>query len=119
MLRAGTNHSSREVLLDDLVHKVSALSSAARHPEAIEVCQQQLRQNGPSPQVYHLLGMVFQAAGMYDEAKQALERAVYLDPQHEESLLSLALLARRRGEDQIADRFEHRSQRAHDRRQPT
>jgi chemotaxis protein methyltransferase WspC len=102
-----------------LARRVSALSSAARHPEAIEICEQQLRQNGPNPEVYHLLGMVFQAAGMYDEAKQAFERAVYLDPQHDDSLLSLALLARRRGDVQIADRFEQRSQRAHDRRQPT
>ena len=117
--RVGSNSASREALFDELARRVSELSSAARHPEAIEDCQQQLRQNGPSPQVYHLLGMVFQAAGMYDEAKQALERAVYLDPQHDDSLLSLALLAHRRGEDQIADRFEQRSQRAHDRRQPT
>ena len=107
----------QENLSDDLARRVSELSSAARHPEAIEVCQQQLLQQGPSPDVYHMLGMVFHAAGSYDEAKQALERAVYLDPHHEEALLALSLLARRRGDVQIADRFEQRSQRAHDRRQ--
>ena len=117
--RVGSNSASREALLDELARRVRRYPVRRRHPEAIEICQQQLRQNGPNPEVYHLLGMVFQAAGMYDEAKHALERAVYLDPQHEESLLSLALLARRRGEVQIADRFEQRSQRAHDRRQPT
>jgi chemotaxis protein methyltransferase WspC len=117
--RVSSSSASREACFDELARRVSAISSAARHPEAIEICEQHLRQNGPNPEVYHLLGMVFQAAGMYDEAKHALERAIYLDPQHEESLLSLALLARRRGEDQIAVRFEQRSQRAHDRRQPT
>ena len=101
---------------DELLRRVSELSNASRHPEAIEVCEQQLRQDGPSPQVYHLLGMVLQAAGLHEEAAQALERAVYLDPHHEEALLALALLARRRGDVQVADRFEQRSQRAHDRR---
>jgi chemotaxis protein methyltransferase WspC len=109
--------SWQDSLSDELAHRVSRLSSEARHPEAIEACQKQLLQQGPSPRVYHILGMVFHAAGSYDEAEQAFERAVYLDPDHEEALLALSLLARRRGAVQIADRFEQRSQRAHDRRQ--
>jgi chemotaxis protein methyltransferase WspC len=104
---------------DQLARRVSALSGATRFPEAIEICEQQLRQHGPSPQVYFLLGMVFQAAGSYDQAGSALERAVYLDPHHEDALLALALLARRRGDVQTAERFEQRSQRAHDRRRRT
>ncbi len=104
---------------DELARKVSEFSSAARHREAIELCEQQLRQNGPSARVYHLLGMVYQAAGMHEQAEQALERAVYLDPDHEEALLALALLARRRGDLQIAERIEQRSQRARERRERT
>ena len=108
--------TANAALPNELARQVSKLSSEARHREAIEVCQQLLKK-GPSPQVYHILGMVFHAAGSYDEAEQALERAVYLDPHHEDALLALALLARRRGDAQLANRFEQRSQRAHDRRQ--
>ena len=114
--RSSPSPTANAALPDELNRRISQLSSEARHREAIEVCQQ-LLQKGPSSQVYHILGMVFHAAGSYDEAEQALERAVYLDPHHEEALLALALLARRRGDAQLANRFEQRSQRAHDRRQ--
>ena len=106
---------SQSEVNEELLRRASELSHASRHSEAIEACRQQLRQKGPSPQVYHLLGMVLQAAGLYAEATQALERATYLDPNHEEALLALALLARRRGDSQVADRLEQRSRRSHDR----
>lgn len=107
--------TSQSAVCDELLRRASELSHASRHAEAIEACRQQLRQSGPSSQAYHLLGMVLQAAGLYAEAADALERAIYLDPHHEEALLSLALLARRRGDLQVAERLEQRSRRAHDR----
>jgi len=114
--RVNPESTSQQTMDDDWVRSVTELSNASRYLEAIEACEQQLRQTGPSPQIYHLLGMVLQAAGLPERAAQALERAVYLDPHHEEALLALALLARRRGDVQIADRFQQRSQRAHQRR---
>ena len=114
--RVNPESTSQQTMDDDWVRSVTELSNASRYLEAIEACEQQLRQTGPSPQIYHLLGMVLQAAGLPVRAAQALERAVYLDPHHEEALLALALLARRRGDVQIADRFQQRSQRAHQRR---
>ncbi len=116
LLHIGPSAASHELMRDELLDKVSDLSNASRHPEAIEACKQRLLQEGPSPQGYYLLGMVLQAAGLHEEAAQALERVIYLDPQHDEALLALSLLARRRGDVQIAKRFEQRSQRAHDRR---
>jgi len=114
--RVGISSTSAEPVMDEWVQKVSELANLSRHSEAIAVCEQQLQTKGPSPQLYHMLGMVCQAAGLLEKAEQALERAVYLDPNHEEALLALALLARRRGAVQVADRLEQRSQRAHDRR---
>jgi tetratricopeptide (TPR) repeat protein len=116
LLHIGPSAASHELMRDELLDKVSDLSNASRHPEAIEACKQRLLQEGPSPQGYYLLGMVLQAAGLHEDAAQALERVIYLDPQHDEALLALSLLARRRGDVQIAKRFEQRSQRAHDRR---
>ena len=114
-LHVASLQASQAVMRDELLRRVSELSNASRHPEAIEACKQQLQQEGPSPRGYHLLGMVLQAAGLHEEAAQALERAIYLDPHHEEALLALSLLARRRGDGRVADRFEQRSQRAHHR----
>jgi chemotaxis protein methyltransferase WspC len=116
LLHVGPSAPSRELKRDELLQKVSDLSNASRHSEAIEACKQRLLQEGPSPQGYYLLGMVLQAAGLHEEAAQALERVIYLDPQHDEALLALSLLARRRGDVEVAKRFEQRSQRAHDRR---
>lgn len=100
---------------DEAVRRASEFSNASQFPEAIEICEQQIRQSGPSAQVYHMLGMVLQASGLHEKAAAALERAVYLDPHHEDALLALALLARRRGDESVADRFQQRSLRAHDR----
>ena len=116
LMHVGPTAMSPELMRDEMLQQVSDLSNASRHPEAIEACKQRLLQEGPSPQGYYLLGMVLQAAGFHEEAAQALERVIYLDPQHDEALLALSLLARRRGDLEVAKRFEQRSQRAHDRR---
>jgi chemotaxis protein methyltransferase WspC len=47
---------------------------------------------------YFLLGMIAQAAGARDPAEAHYLKAIYLDPQHDEALLALALLARRKGD---------------------
>ena len=55
--------------------------------------------------------MIQQAAGDDERARQALERAVYLNSNHEDALLSLALLARRRGDEVGARRYQQRATR--------
>lgn len=99
-----------------LLQRAADLANEARYTDSMALCEQHLKRFGPTSTAYHMLGMIQQAAGHYDQAAQALERAVYLDRDHEESLLALALLARRRGDITAADRFQERARRAHERR---
>ena len=60
--------------------------------EAAEFCRSHLREFGPSARAYYLLGLVQDADGKRSEAAAAYRRALYLDPNHDETLVHLALL---------------------------
>jgi chemotaxis protein methyltransferase WspC len=62
--------------------------------------------------------MIAQARGEEAAAGQWLGKAVFLDPDHEESLLALALLARKRGDREAEARFRRRAARAHKKATP-
>ena len=55
------------------------------------------------------MGMICQAAGDRRRAEDCLHKTVYLDPNHAEALLALALLAERRGDRDAAARFRRRA----------
>jgi len=60
--------------------------------EAIKHCEDHLRHEGPSAQAYYLLGLIEDAKGKSAEAKDAYRKALYLNPNHYEALVHLALL---------------------------
>ena len=55
--------------------------------------------------------MIRQAAGDRDRAEASFLKAVYLDAQHDEALLALALLARRRGDVAAESAYRRRAER--------
>ena len=55
-----------------------------------------------------MLAILHQTAGDFKTSEKLLEKAVYLEPRHEGALLSLALIAKRRG-DTAAERRYRRS----------
>jgi chemotaxis protein methyltransferase WspC len=57
-----------------------------------------IRDGGANARAYFLLGMIAQAAGDRQRAEAHYLKAIYLDAQHDEALLALALLARRKGD---------------------
>jgi chemotaxis protein methyltransferase WspC len=63
--------------------------------------------------MYHLLGSIQLSRGRLAEAREALRRAIYLDPNHEESLLQLAIVYQRLGDQRHAARYRRRAARAH------
>jgi chemotaxis protein methyltransferase WspC len=101
----------------DLLEQAKSLANQRRYAEAIEACALHIKRHGPSAQVYQFLGTIHQAEGRLDEARKAFERAIYLDPQSEESLLAMALVARQQGDRAGYDRFERRARRASERRE--
>jgi chemotaxis protein methyltransferase WspC len=72
----------------DQGHLAEAATSTERH----------IRDNGPSSGAFCLLGLIRDAAGNGFDAAQFYRKALYLDPNHKESLLHLALLLKRNGD---------------------
>jgi chemotaxis protein methyltransferase WspC len=83
--------------------------------EAATLCETYLQDNGPSAQAYYLLGLVRDAAGNKAQADEYLRKALYLDPNHYEALVQLAVLAEQQSDLQGAQQLRQRAQRVRDR----
>jgi chemotaxis protein methyltransferase WspC len=77
--------------------------------EALLICHRYLSLYGGNARVYFLMGMLQVAARRDEEATRYFQKAVYLDPNHYDGLVNLALLAARRGQTQEAERFWKRA----------
>lgn len=87
------------------------LANAGKLKEAAELCEWHLRHEGPSAQAYYLLGLVFDAGGD-PQAADYYRKALYLEPDHYETLWHMALLMEKNGEDGEARAFKRRAERA-------
>ena len=95
-----------------LLERASDLANGHRYEEAIELCQHSIREVGPTAPAYFLLGIVLQAADDESAAEACFHKSVYLDGQHDEALLALALIAKRRGDHPAAAGYHRRATRA-------
>jgi chemotaxis protein methyltransferase WspC len=94
-----------------LLSQASELANQGRYTEAISLCEQHAREKGPTAPAYSLMGVICQASGDRGRAEDCFRKAVYLDPNHDEALLALALLAEYRGDGQAAAGFRRRAER--------
>jgi chemotaxis protein methyltransferase WspC len=101
--------------LDDAFH----CADQGHLVEAAALCESHLQDNGPSAQAYYLLGLVRDAAGNKTQAEEYLRKALYLDPNHYEALVQLAVLAEQQSDLQAAQKFRQRAQRVRDRLKST
>jgi chemotaxis protein methyltransferase WspC len=85
-----------------------ALANQGALAEARTLVEEAL--SSPSADAFHLLGMICQEEGRFDEAERCLTRAIYLDSEHYASLVNMALLRERRG-DPSAAQFRARASR--------
>lgn len=92
------------------------LADQGRLTEAAALCEALLRDSGPSADAYYLLGLVHGAGRDPDSARDCFGKAVYLQPDHYEALVNLALLADQRGEPHDARRWRQRAERVAGRR---
>ncbi len=72
-------------------------ANAGKLDLALAECQKQLETTGPSAELYSLWGTVHQALGDESEARRCFDKALYLQPDHQESLLQLMLICERDG----------------------
>ncbi len=76
--------------------------------EAQTICEAYLKTRGPSARALFLLGVIHNAAGRYQKAAQMLRKVLYLEPDHLEALVLLALQAERSGNLADARAFRRR-----------
>jgi chemotaxis protein methyltransferase WspC len=76
--------------------------------KATEICEEYLDQCGPSAHAFFLLGIIRDAANDTDLAEKLFRKALYLDPNHEESLFFLSLLAEKSGDETEAKNLKLR-----------
>jgi chemotaxis protein methyltransferase WspC len=86
------------------------LADTGRLNEAAAICEAHLRHNRCSAAAYYLLGLVRDAGGDATAA-DCYRKALYLEPNHYETLMQMALLAQRNGELAAARNYRRRAQR--------
>jgi len=94
------------------------LANRGRFAEAVERCDQHLRRSGPSADAFHLMGLVREASGDPAEAVSCYRKALYLDPNHGEVLIHLALLLEKVGKKAEAQLLRKRTNRLQERSRP-
>ena len=96
------------------------LADSGRLEEAAAGCERDLQQRGPSSAAYYLLGLLRDATGDGPGAAESYRRVVYLEPEHVEALMHLALCMENQGDAAAAERFRNRARRVgHDAKQGT
>lgn len=107
---SGSCIDSTTVSIPDL-KDARRLADAGQLKEAAEICEAHLRACGPTAQAYYLLGLVRDAEGD-PLAVEFYRKALYLEPNHHETLLQMALLSQKAGNPAQARTFKRRAERA-------
>ncbi len=81
------------------------LADTGRLAEAREACEAHLLEHGASAAAYYLLALVRDSLGDLRGAAESYRKVIYLDPDHPEALLHLALLAEKQGDPAAARRL--------------
>lgn len=98
--------------LESILSEAGRLANVGRFAEALEVCERSRSQLPPSPELFFLMGMLHQSSGDLDRAEGCFHKTLYLDGDHEEALLALALVARQRGDSAMAEKYRQSAARA-------
>lgn len=96
---------------DDPLAAAARSADQGRFDEAERLCREHLRARPDSVAALHLLGLVHDARGDAVRAGDCYRKALYLDPQHREALLHLALLLEQQGRVDEARRLHSRAAR--------
>jgi chemotaxis protein methyltransferase WspC len=100
----------RAVPAHDL-ERAAHLGDQGRFPEAAAECERYLRRYGPSADAFRLLGLIRGAGGDQSEAATCFRKALYLDPNHYDVMVHLALLMERDGRSAQAGALRRRAAR--------
>jgi len=87
------------------------LADAGRLQDAAAICERHLDSDGDSAQGWYLLGLIRDASGD-SSAVDCYRKALYLKPDHYETLLQMAMWLQKNGESARARTFKARAERA-------
>jgi len=93
------------------IEQARHLANQGKLVEALKCCEQNLRCQPASAETYHLIGLLHDAAGRVREAAEHYRKALYLDPQHSEALVHLAVALQKEGDARGAERLFERANR--------
>lgn len=74
------------------------LADSGRFADAALACEVLLKLHGPTAEVLHLMGLVRGASGDSTQAERCFRKVLYLQPDHEEALMHLALVLESKGD---------------------
>jgi chemotaxis protein methyltransferase WspC len=94
------------------LERATELANRGRLDEAQRLCERVIAETRASPEAYCLLGVIHNAAGQRASALDCFNKALYLNQDHYETLVHLALLYEQRGELPAAVNFRRRAERA-------
>jgi len=87
------------------------LADQGRLGDAAGICEVSLREQGPSARAFHLLGLIRDGAGDQQQASEFYRKALYLEPDHYDALIHLALLKDQSGDGATAKSLKERARR--------
>jgi chemotaxis protein methyltransferase WspC len=88
-----------------------SLADAGKLREAAEYCENYVRQHGPTSEACYLLGVLRDAVGDRRSAAEYYRKVLYLEPEHVQALMHLALLTESQGDRAAAERLRERARR--------
>lgn len=110
--------ASATARVDTCLEHARQLADFGRLKEASAICEAHLIENGTSAEAYYLLGLVKDAADD-PEAITFYRKALYLDPNHYETLVHTSLWLEKSGDSAGAQTYKRRAERAATIRQAT
>ncbi len=93
------------------LNRARQLADEGRLAEAAEICETHIREQGVSAQAFYLLGLVRNAAGADSQAGEFYRKALYLEPDHYETLMQWASLSKKNGNGTHARILQERAER--------
>ncbi|PBP85134.1 CheR family methyltransferase [Pseudomonas syringae] len=94
-----------------VLDKIAGLANEGKTAEARAACERYLQQHEPVAQVFYWLGLLSEVEGRVPQAQGFYRKALYLQPQHSESLAQLAALLAAQGDTAGARRLQDRAAR--------
>jgi chemotaxis protein methyltransferase WspC len=93
------------------IEEAHRLANQGKLVEALTCCERNVHSQPASAEIFHLVGLLHDAAGRVREAAEHYRKALYLDPRHPEALVHLAVALQKEGDARGAQRLFERANR--------